>query len=142
MFIFRNRIEYQAALDGFLPVLFCCNLQHNATPRVTPFAVEFRRIVLVMTCFAARLKQLRNQRGLTQTEVAAAIGVTRSVVSLYENEMRQPSPEIIIALARLYGVTADYLLCGNRRSFVDVSGLNEQEIAAIVNMVGLLRSKK
>ncbi len=46
-----------------------------------------------MTCFAARLKQLRNQRGLTQTEVAAAIGVTRSVVSLYENEMRQPSPE-------------------------------------------------
>ena len=91
-----------------------------------------------MTCFAARLKQLRNQRGLTQTEV----GVTRSVVSLYENEMRQPSPEIIIALARLYGVTTDYLLCGNRRFFVDVSGLNEQEIAAIVNMVGLLRSKK
>ena len=68
--------------------------------------------------------------------------VTGSVVSLYENEMRQPSPEIIIALARLYGVTTDYLLCGNRRSFVDVSGLNEQEIAAIVNMVGLLRSKK
>ena len=34
-------------LDGFLPVLFCCNLQHNATPIVTPFAVEFRRIVLV-----------------------------------------------------------------------------------------------
>lgn len=95
-----------------------------------------------MTCFAARLKQLRNQRGLTQTEVAAAIGVTRSVVSLYENEMRQPSPEITIALARLYGVTTDYLLCGNRRFFVDVSGLNEQEIAAIVNMVGLLRSKK
>ena len=95
-----------------------------------------------MTCFAARLKQLRKQRGMTQTEVAAAIGVTRSVVSLYENEMRQPSPEIIIALARLYGVTTDYLLCGNRCSFVDVSGLNEQEIAAIVNMVGLLRSKK
>ena len=79
---------------------------------------------------------------MTQTEVAAAIGVTRSVVSLYENEMRQPSPEIIIALARLFGVTTDYLLCGNRRFFVDVSGLNEQEIAAIVNMVGLLRSKK
>lgn len=69
-----------------------------------------------MTCFAARLKQLRNQRGLTQTEVAAAIGVTRSVVSLYENEMRQPSPEIIIALARLY-VWGDRIFekCGIRR---------------------------
>ena len=70
-----------------------------------------------MTCFAARLKQLRNQRGLTQTEVAAAIGVTRSVVSLYENEMRQPSPEIIIApaLRRYNGLPVmrkSPLLCG------------------------------
>ena len=95
-----------------------------------------------MTCFAARLKQLRKQRGMTQTEVAAAIGVTRSVVSLYETEMRQPSPDMIVALARLYGVSTDYLLRGDNCSFVDVSGLNEQEIAAIVNMVGLLRSKK
>jgi transcriptional regulator with XRE-family HTH domain len=95
-----------------------------------------------MTCFAARLKQLRKQRGMTQTEVAAAIGVTRSVVSLYETEMRQPSPDMIVALARLYGVSTDYLLRGDNCSFVDVSGLSEQEIAAIVNMVGLLRSKK
>ena len=95
-----------------------------------------------MTCFAARLKQLRKQRGMTQTEVAAAIGVTRSVVSLYETEMRQPSPDMIVALARLYGVSTDYLLRGDNCSFVDVSGLSEQEIAAIINMVGLLRSKK
>lgn len=95
-----------------------------------------------MTCFAARLKQLRKQRGMTQTEVAAAIGVTRSVVSLYETEMRQPSPDMIVALARLYGISTDYLLRGDNCSFVDVSGLSEQEIAAIVNMVGLLRSKK
>lgn len=95
-----------------------------------------------MTCFAARLKQLRKQRGMTQTEVAAAIGVTRSVVSLYETEMRQPSPDMILALARLYGVSTDYLLRGDNCSFVDVPGLSEQEIAAIVNMVGLLRSKK
>lgn len=95
-----------------------------------------------MTCFAARLKQLRKQRGMTQTEVAAAIGVTRSVVSLYETEMRQPSPDMIVALARLYVVSTDYLLRGDNCSFVDVSGLSEQEIAAIVNMVGLLRSKK
>ena len=49
---------------------------------------------------------------------------------------------MIVALARLYGVSTDYLLRGDSCSFVDVSGLSEQEIAAIVNMVGLLRSKK
>lgn len=95
-----------------------------------------------MTCLAARLKNLRTQKGLTQTQAASAIGVTRSVISLYENEMRQPSPDIIIALARLYGVTTDYLLGIDERRFVDVSGLNAQEIAAIQNMIDLLRSKK
>ncbi len=95
-----------------------------------------------MTCLAARLKSLRTQKGLTQLQAANAIGVTRSVISLYENEMRQPSPDVIISLARLYNVTTDYLLGVDERRFVDVSGLNEQEIAAIVNMVDLLCSKK
>ncbi len=95
-----------------------------------------------MTCLAARLRNLRTQKGLTQSQAANAIGVTRSVISLYENEMRQPSPDVIISLARLYNVTTDYLLGVDERRFVDVSGLNEQEIAAIVNMVDLLCSKK
>ena len=42
-----------------------------------------------MTCFAARLKQLRNQRELTQTEVAAAIGVTRSMRMKCASQVRK-----------------------------------------------------
>lgn len=95
-----------------------------------------------MAYLAARLKNLRTQKGLTQTQAAHVIGVTRSVISLYENEMRQSSPDVIIALSRLYGVTTDYLLGVDERRFVDVSGLNTQEVAAILNMVDLLRSKK
>lgn len=94
-----------------------------------------------MAYLAARLKNLRTQKGLTQTQVAHAIGVTRSVISLYENEMRQPSPDMIIALARLYGVTTDYLLGMDERRFVDVSGLNTKEVAAILNMIDLLLCK-
>lgn len=94
-----------------------------------------------MTYLAARLKELRIAKGFTQTQAANATNVTRSVISLYENDMRKPSPEMIVALARLYGVTTDYLLCLDNRRFVDVTDLTEQEVAAIETMVALLRSK-
>ena len=95
-----------------------------------------------MVGLAVRLKQLRIRKGLTQQQAANSVGVTRSVISGYETEMRFPSLDILVSLARLYGVTTDYLLCVDNRKFVDVSGLNEDEIATISHMVDLLRTKK
>lgn len=95
-----------------------------------------------MACtLAARLRKLREEKRLTQEQVAAAIHVTRGLISMYENDLRQPAPVNVTALARFYGVTTDYLLCADERRFVDVSGLNEAEIAAIETMVSLLRTK-
>jgi transcriptional regulator with XRE-family HTH domain len=94
-----------------------------------------------MVGLAARLKQLRMDRGLTQQQAAQAVGVTRSVISGYETEMRFPSLDILVALARLYGVTTDYLLCLDNRESIDVSGLSEDEISTISHMVDLLRTK-
>lgn len=56
--------------------------------------------------------------------------------------MRFPSLDVLVLLARLYGVTTDYLLCVDNREFVDVSGLNSDEIATVSHMVDLLRTKK
>lgn len=95
-----------------------------------------------MVGLAIRLKQLRSARGLTQQQTALAVGVTRSVISGYETEMRYPSLDILVSLARFYGVTTDYLLSVDNRQFVDVSGLNEDEISTISHMIDLLRTKK
>lgn len=95
-----------------------------------------------MVGLAARLKQLRIIKGLTQEQAARSVGVTRSVISAYETEMRFPSLDILVSLARLYGVTTDYLLCLDNQKFVNVSGLNDDEIATISHMVDLLRTKK
>lgn len=95
-----------------------------------------------MVGLAARLKQLRTVKGLTQQQAAKAVGVTRSVISGYETEMRFPSLDILVSLARLYGVTTDYLLCVDNRKSLDVSGLNEDEIATVSHMIDLLRTKK
>lgn len=47
---------------------------------------------------------------MTQGQVAERIGGTASIVSTYENGIRQPSYEALLRLSRLYGVSTDYLL--------------------------------
>lgn len=95
-----------------------------------------------MVALAARLRQLRLEKKLTQQQAANAVGVTRSVISGYETELRLPSLDILVSLAHLYGVTTDYLLCVDNRQSIDVSGLNEDEIATVSHMIDLLRTKK
>ena len=95
-----------------------------------------------MVGLATRLRQLRLEKKLTQQQAANAVGVSRSVISGYETELRLPSLDILVSLAHLYGVTTDYLLCVDNRQSIDVSGLNEDEIATVSHMIDLLRTKK
>ena len=60
--------------------------------------------------FGIRLKELRNQRNLTQLEVGKYIGVTRSTVAGYECKGKEPSFAILIAIADFFDVSLDYLL--------------------------------
>lgn len=57
-----------------------------------------------------RLVELRKLRGLSQREVAEMIGTTERSYRRYENDEREPVLSSLIALARLYGVSTDYLL--------------------------------
>ena len=56
------------------------------------------------------MRYLRLGRGFTQKDVATGIGLTVSAYSNYENNLREPSIEIIKKLCAYYQVTADYLL--------------------------------
>lgn len=56
------------------------------------------------------LKQLRKDRGLTQTEVANYLKITVSAYGNYELGQRSPTPETLLKLADFFGVTVDYLL--------------------------------
>jgi len=61
---------------------------------------------------AARLRRLRKSAGLSQEEVAAAMGQVRSVVSAIENGRRKVSGSEVRRLARIYEVDAGWLLTG------------------------------
>jgi len=63
-----------------------------------------------MVKFAERLKQLREERGLSQEKVGKEIGVSRYAVYSYEKEKAFPTAEGLIALADYFDITVDYLL--------------------------------
>lgn len=91
--------------------------------------------------FSTRLRNLRLNRGLCQEQVAKLIGVKKSAISTYENDIRQPSFEILVRIANLYQVSTDYLLGQTNSRSVDLSGLSEQEADFICEFVKMLTRK-
>ena len=95
-----------------------------------------------MVDFGLRLKILRKQAGLTQQQLAAQLGITKSVVSFYELQARSPSPEVLAKLAGIFYVSTDYLLWLDNRETIDVSGLSEKDISALRALAESLRMKE
>ena len=65
------------------------------------------------TGFAERLKLLRIQKGLSQTELAKVINMHNTHISRYERGESKPSSSALKALADALGVSTDYLYDGN-----------------------------
>lgn len=63
-----------------------------------------------MIPFAERLQEARQQKHLTQKEVAAYLQMTERSYQHYEGNRRRPNYETLVILADLFEVTTDYLL--------------------------------
>ncbi len=94
-----------------------------------------------MVNLGERLRTLRTERRITQTDMAKQVGITKVMISSYELEQRQPSYEVLIKLAVFFGVSTDYLLGNERERTVSVAGLSNREVEIINSMVEALRSK-
>ncbi len=57
-----------------------------------------------------RIRDLREDRDLTQAEVGVAIGVPQRTYAYYESGQRMVPPHVLCALADFYDVSVDYLL--------------------------------
>ena len=62
-----------------------------------------------MDGFAERLKELREEKNLSQVEFAKIIGVTHSAVSLWELKKRVPAFDVAVVIARFFNVSLEYL---------------------------------
>lgn len=89
--------------------------------------------------FSAKLKILRTQMGLSQKTLAERLGVTKSMVSYYESQERSPSPDVLIRCSRIFHVTTDYLLGLDRKETIDISDLDEEDIAILRKLAERMR---
>lgn len=95
-----------------------------------------------MVDFGNNLKTLRLQNGLTQAQVAQKLGVTKSVISAYETGLRLPSYDILINISKIFRVSTDFLLGLENIRELDLSGLTEEEIQALLNLIKAMKRRK
>lgn len=102
---FDVNLDYLAGLEDqhhifYLYILLhdLCKVKHNYTKCVKKLNMK------------DRLKELRKEKGVSQKEVASALGISLSAYSNYEQGIREPNIEMIIAICRYYDVSSDYLL--------------------------------
>lgn len=92
-----------------------------------------------MVDFGNALKTLRLKENMTQAQLARKLGLTRSVISAYETGLRLPSYDILIHIAKIYNVSTDYLLGLEHKQEIDLSGLSQDEVNALLNLINAMK---
>ena len=73
-----------------------------------------------------RIKALREDRDLRQSDVADATGIDQRTLSNYETGKTNPDSFAIIKLAKFFGVSCDYLLGVNDISIIDKATIKKE----------------
>lgn len=71
--------------------------------------------------FAENLKRLRQSSNIGQVELAKQIGVSKGIISLWENGLREPTLSSLIALADFFNVSLDELVGINYTKEADLT---------------------
>lgn len=78
--------------------------------------------------FGTRLKQLRTEKGYTQREFAARLGVSASAIGMYEQGRRELDNTVLAAMCKLLDTTPDYLI-----GFTSQAQAEEQDIGDVID---------
>lgn len=91
-----------------------------------------------------RIRELREDRDLRQTDVAAATGIDQRSLSNYETGKTLPDSDTVIRLADFFGVTCDYLLGVSERNLGNVQEIIDEleDIRARLAEVARFLSRK
>lgn len=103
------------------------------------------------------LKKLRNEKKITQRELAKLLNLSPSTIAMYETAQRKPDFETLEKIANFFDVSTDYLLGRtNIRNpykeavlketkashYLDVRGLSVEDISKVEEYIDLLKQKR
>ena len=90
--------------------------------------------------FGNRLKTLRIKKKLTQQQLADLLGLTKSVITAYENGLRYPAYDVLIKISRIFKVSTDFLLGVEIKREIDTSGLTDEQVEALIVLIDTIRN--
>lgn len=91
---------------------------------------------------ADRIKELREKNGMTQTQLAKRLCVSRNAVNSWEMSISTPSSIYLVELSKIFGVSTDYLLSLEDGIKLDITDLNKHEQEMIMQLVDYFKSLK
>ena len=90
---------------------------------------------------ARQYKNARKSQKLIIKDAAAKLDVSPSTLGAWESERKAPSIESLEAMADLYQVSTDYLLGVESQQGIDLSGISEEEVTALKNLIKAMRNR-
>ncbi len=90
---------------------------------------------------ADKIKTLRMANNMTQSDVAKKLGITRSSVNAWEMGISVPSTMYLVELAHLFAVSTDHILGLEDRTMLDISGIDDDGIRILNDMVQYMRCR-
>ena len=85
--------------------------------------------------FGDVIKSLRVSHNISQVQLASELHVSKQTISNWENNNILPSIEMLVKIAAFFSVSTDYLLELDQRKYIEVSGLTDQELAHIRQII-------
>ena len=79
----------------------------------------------ILTCFSIKLKELREERKLTQNQLSEILQTSKQSIWNYETSHREPNIDMIIDIAKFFNVSVDYLLGNSEYKNSTQKSLNE-----------------
>ena len=91
---------------------------------------------------ADRIKMLRERTGLNQADLASKLHLSRSSISSWEMGTSVPSTSFIARLSEILNVSTDCILGIENTSTISTNGLDDHEIAILVEIANKFRENK
>lgn len=92
-----------------------------------------------MEYFGMKLKALRQERGITQKQLADSMGLVTASISSYETGGNYPSAEVIIKLCKFFNVSSDYMLGLNDTRKFNMTDLTDEQYQTITSLITQFR---
>lgn len=89
-----------------------------------------------------RIKELREKAGFSQAQLAKRLDVTRSSVNAWEMGLSTPTTQYVVALAKLFHVSTDYLLGLEPELTLSLEKYTQEELALLFGLLNYFDAQR